>query len=62
MLRLFLKEEGVPANARVICPGCVNGPGNQEADLCALMAFSLNDCLKNMKEGNIFGSHPKPEK
>lgn len=48
--------------ARVNCPGYVNGPGNQEADLCELTAFSLNDCLKNMKEGSIFGSHPKPEK
>lgn len=34
----------------------------QLADLYELDVFLLNSCLKNMKEGSIFGSYTNPEK
>jgi hypothetical protein len=40
----------------------VNGPGHQAAGLYELFAFLLHSCLKNMKEGSIFVSHPNPPK
>lgn len=47
---------------RVNSPGCVKDPGRQGTDLHELDIFLLHSCLKNVKEGSIFGSHSHPEK